>query len=373
MANLTPIRRSSTASAQPGGRRGERVAVLLNANARAVNEKLRREIGRFVPAEDVYFSRSLDEAREIAEQVLDRGYSTLLTGGGDGTFVGFVNEVFNAIGNERDTVVSAGGAARKLAPQRRLPRFGVLHLGTGNSLGNLTGASKGRVGVVEDILRARSGDVTQTRQLNLLRVDNKFAPFAGMGLDAKVLNDFVAVKNRCHGTPFQKMAGGGLGYIAAVTGMSIPYYMTEKGAANVTVINEGAPAYQLGPDGKPIGKAIGTGEIIYRGGCRMASAGTVPCYGYEFTIFPHALRYPGRMHLRLTAMRVPEILRHLPEIWKGRTPTSSLLDFQAERVRMKFDRVMPVQIGGDAEGYRDEMHLSVAPHTVEMLDFKAHA
>ena len=73
--------------------KGEPVAVLLNANAKSVSDRLRQEIGKFVPDEDVYYSRSLDDARQITRQVLDRGYSTVLTGGGDGTFVGYVNEM----------------------------------------------------------------------------------------------------------------------------------------------------------------------------------------------------------------------------------------------------------------------------------------
>jgi hypothetical protein len=38
---------------------------------------------------------------------------------------------------------------------------------------------------------------------------------------------------------------------------------------------------------------------------------------------------------------------------------------------MTFDRPMPFQIGGDAEGYREEVSLGVDPRSVELLDFKA--
>src|SRR5438105_4911823 len=62
--------------------------------ARAVSEELKRELENFVPAEDLFYSRCFDDARSIARQVLDRGYGTVLTGGGDGTFVGYVNCLF---------------------------------------------------------------------------------------------------------------------------------------------------------------------------------------------------------------------------------------------------------------------------------------
>src|SRR3954471_2249119 len=108
-------------------RSAERVAVLLNANARSVSDGLKRELENFVPPEDLYYSRCFDDARLIARQVLDKGYRTILTGGGDGTFVGYVNCLFE------EAQAQGGSFARgalKLAPvpahALELPRFGVL-------------------------------------------------------------------------------------------------------------------------------------------------------------------------------------------------------------------------------------------------------
>lgn len=354
------------------GKKNESVAVLLNANAKSVSDRLRKEIGRFVPDEDVYYSRSLEDARLITREVLERGYSTVLTGGGDGTFVGYMNEMRAVSAHTQAMPMwSRGGAAPKLATQPlRLPKYGVLKLGTGNALAHLLGSSASPVGVVEDILRARSGDVRSTRSLYMVDAERKLAPFAGLGIDAKVLNDYVAVKSRLASTPLAALGSGELGYFLAVTCLSIPSMLMQREAPHVRIVNEGSVAQQLGPDGSPIGRPIEPGEVIYEGPCRIAAAGTVPTYGYGFTIFPHALKAPGRMQLRLTAMSAPEILRHLPAIWKGRTPGSALLDFHVDKVRMTFDRPMPYQVGGDAEGYREEVVLGVDPVPVEMLDFK---
>ena len=49
------------------------------------------------------------------------------------------------------------------------------------------------------------------------------------------------------------------------------------------------------------------------------------------------------------------------------------LDVPIERTRLTFDRAMPFQVGGDAEGYREEVVLGADPVPVEMLDFKATA
>src|SRR5438105_14885489 len=102
----------------------KKVAVLLNGNARAVTEQLRRELENFVPPEDLFYSRSFEDARSIARSVLDRGYRTVLTGGGDGTFVGYVNCLFEEA--RLRPGATAGRAALKLQPvpahSVRLPR-----------------------------------------------------------------------------------------------------------------------------------------------------------------------------------------------------------------------------------------------------------
>jgi diacylglycerol kinase family enzyme len=353
-------------------RRTEKVAVLLNPNARAVTEHVQREIARFVPASDLFVSHDLGEARAIVGRVLQQGYTTLLIGGGDGTFVGFVNEVVSQLQDEEVMLYADGGAARKVVTRKRTIRFGILRLGTGNSLAGLVGAASTQVGLVEDILRARSGDVTATRQVHLVRAEDRLAPFAGLGTDAKVLSDYIKVKNLFGHTPVGRLASGVAGYLASGLGITVPSMVMEGQPANVEVINEGSPVEQLGPDGRAIGRPIRNGEVIYRGPCRLAAVGTVPCYGFNFTIFPHALRRPGRMQLRLTAMSAAEMVRYLPALWKGRTPCASILDFSAEKVRLRFDRKMPYQVGGDPQAERDDVQLSVDPRPVELLDFKSH-
>src|SRR4051812_36472136 len=250
-------------------RSAERVAVLLNANARSVSDGLKRELENFVPPEDLYYSRCFDDARLIARQVLDKGYRTILTGGGDGTFVGYVNCLFEEA--QQPSAATLRGAY-KLQPipahAVELPRFGVLKLGTGNAVADYAGASGRRLGVVEDILRARSGEVSIARPLHLLCWEGKRAPFAGLGIDAALLNDYVRVKER--------FGPGGFGYFCSVVGKTLPSYALQRGMANVEVTNLGGRAQQIGPDGRPCGREFARGEVLYRGPCRIAAAGTVP-------------------------------------------------------------------------------------------------
>jgi diacylglycerol kinase family enzyme len=363
----------STVERLPVRREHERVAVLLNANAKSVSERLRRDLENFVPSEDLFYSRTFDDARSIASTVLSRGYRTVLTGGGDGTFVGFANCILDAAAPKGGTAVGRGGTALRLMPEPLpVPRFGVLKLGTGNAVAGLAGASGRRVGVVEDILRARSGEVAGTRHLHLLSVDGKRAPFAGTGLDAKVLNDYCDVKKSLGSGPLKFASHGGLGYFCAVAGKSIPHVIFSRGIPELQVVNLGGPCWQVGPDGRPVGREIAHGEILYKGPARVAAAGTVPYYGFGFTMFPHALKAPGRFQLRLTAIGVPKILGNLRKIWRGGTP-SGILDFQCEKVLIRFDRDMPVQIGGDAEGYKREVVVEMSDRSIELLDFRVPA
>ncbi len=349
-------------------RHHERVAVLLNANAGAVSEALRRELENFVPPEDVFYSRTLEDARAIARTVLERGYSTVLTGGGDGTFVGYVNCLFEEAA--RTEVVVHGAAAVQLARHRfRVPRVGVLKLGTGNAVAEFCGSSARRVGVVEDILRARSGEISQAREVHLLDCEGKLAPFAGLGVDAAVLNDYMRLKNGLAGGKLQFAAAGGFGYLLSIVGRTIPGYALQRGVPQVEVVNLGAPARQIGPDGKPLGRDIPRGEVIYRGPCRIAAAGSVPCYGFGFRMFPHARKSPGRFQLRISAMSLPKMLAQFPRIWRGHTPRSGLLDFHCDKVQITFDRDMPLQVGGDAEGCRKQLVVGMAGEPLELIDF----
>ena len=41
----------------------------------------------------------------------------------------------------------------------------------------------------------------------------------------------------------------------------------------------------------------------------------------------------------------------------------------ADRVVVRFERPTPLQIGGDAEGWRDELAFGMAANPVEIVDF----
>jgi diacylglycerol kinase family enzyme len=339
-------------SARPFARPGDDVAVLLNANAKQVNANVHRALSSVVADEHLFLSRSADDANAIADEVVARRYRTVFTGGGDGTFVAWVNRILES-------------AERRAAPA---PRFGVLALGTGNAVAEMVGASPRRH--AHDLARFLRGEVGQFRTLDLLTCEGRRTPFAGVGLDAAVLNDYNWVRERLAGTPLAKLGLGVGGYGIAVALRSAPRHLLERRPSYCEIVNVGRPAWRLDAGGNRIGRPIAHGELLYAGPCLLAAASTVPYYGFGFRVFPFAERATGMMQLRVAAnVAVSTILANVAQIWSGRFAHEGLLDFHADRVALRFERPMPLQIGGDAEGWRDELTFGMAASPVELVDF----
>jgi diacylglycerol kinase family enzyme len=332
------------------------VAVLLNARARAVNEGVRRALSSVVPPEDLFLSRSHEEAAEIADTVVARRYRTVFTGGGDGTFVSWVNRILDASQRRR----------------ARPPRFGVLALGTGNAVAEMVGATPRRH--AEDLARYQAGGAIRSRRLDLVTCDGRRTPFAGVGVDAAVLNDYIWLKERLAGTPLQGLGTGLTGYGLAAALRSAPRALMERGATYCEIVNTGRAAWRLDGAGRRTGQPIANGELIYAGPCQMAAASTVPYYGLGMKVFPWADKSGGQMQLRVIAsIGVASLLMNLPRIWSGAFTHEGLLDFHADRVAIQFERPMPLQVGGDAEGWRDEVSFGMAAQPVELVDFASAA
>jgi diacylglycerol kinase family enzyme len=139
-------------------------------------------------------------------------------------------------------------------------------------------------------------------------------------------------------------------------------------------VNGGGEAWRLDAAGNPVGDPIPPGEVLYSGPCMMAAASTVPFYGLGMRFFPFAGEVAGTMHLRVASrIPVPIALLNLPRIWSGAFRHPGLHDFQATRVELRFDRPIPLQIGGDAEGSRDQVTMAVAPRPIEVVDFSQSA
>ena len=106
----------------------------------------------------------------------------------------------------------------------------------------------------------------------------------------------------------------------------------------------------------------------------MAACSTVPFYGFGLKAFPFADTSPGMLQLRIaTEVPVSTLVWNVKSIWSGNFDHPGLLDFHADRVAIRCDRPVPLQVGGDAAGERDEITFGIAPDPVELVDFAASA
>jgi diacylglycerol kinase family enzyme len=251
----------------------------------------------------------------------------------------------------------------------RPPCFGVLALGTGNAVAEMVGARPRRH--AHDLARYLRGDVDGVRRLDLLTCQGRRTPFAGVGLDAAVLNDYNWIRERLQGTALARLGVGAAGYGLAIALRSAPRFLAERRPSYCEIVNVGRPAWRLDAGGQRVGRPIGHGELLHAGPCMLAAASTVPYYGFGLRVFPFAETGRGMMHLRVaTSIRVPTLLANVPRIFAGSFAHEGLLDFHADRVALRFERPMPLQIGGDAEGWRDEVTFGMAANPVELVDFQ---
>jgi len=332
----------------------DRVAVVVNGNAKQVTADLVETLDQIVQSGDLFVSRSLEEGRDIARTIVERGYPTVLTGGGDGTFVQMVSWVV--------------AAADEL--QKPVPRFGLLKLGTGNALAWVLGAqnSPGR-GVVADLgrLRREGG----SGQLRLLVVEDHLTPFAGLGADAIALMYYNDTREMFEKSRWlRRVSTGPVVYSAALLGRILPKYLVHP-TIRVRVVNTGAPAIRIGQDGRPVGKPIQAGETIYAGPTRLLAFSTIPYWGFGARIFPYADERPDRFNLRVANFGSATALINISALWQGTYRSDHLHDFLVQRMLVHCEEATPLQIGGDVVGVRKQVEVALSERPIRVVDYYA--
>jgi diacylglycerol kinase family enzyme len=331
-----------------------RIAVVVNGRAKNATAEVISTLDQILQGGDLFVSRSLEDAHDIAKTLVTRGYGTVLTGGGDGTFTVMVTEVVRE--------------ARRL--RRPLPRFGLLKLGTGNSLAWVVGAGDVKGGELGADIK-RLSEYAGSRALRLIEVEGIISPFCGLGADARVLSDYNRTKERLARTPLRSIAAGPLSYALAAGTRSLPSELFGK-MAKCRIVNAGAEAVQLGAKGSVIGHPIAKGEVLYEGPMRLTALGTIPYYGYGFRMFPYAEERPDRMHLRVATLSVASFVTHFSKIWRGSFESSkSVFDFLVEAVDIEVEPATAFQIGGDLRGERSRLHVALCPTPIELVDLYA--
>ena len=332
----------------------DRVAIVVNGNARRVSHDLVESLDQIVQSGDLFVSRTMDEGRDIARRIAERGYPTVLTGGGDGTFVQMV------------TWISRECAKQGVSP----PRFGLLRLGTGNALAWVLGAQNSRSrGVFADMARLRREG--GSRPLRLLDAEGTLTPFAGLGGDAVALHHFEQVKATFQRTPMLRSVGtGGLAYFVALVGRVLPEYLVRP-RIQVRVINEGEPVERIGPDGQPAGRPIQNGETVFEGKTKIVAMSSIPYWGFGARIFPFADEREDRFNLRMVDITSLELAANIRSIWRGTYRHPRVIDFLAQRVRVECEVPTPFQVGGDSCGKRERVSIGLAERPIQVVDYYA--
>ncbi len=334
------------------------MAVVVNGNAKSVSREVIAALDQILEGGDLFVSKRVEDSEAIAKSLLDRSYDTILTGGGDGTFTVVVTAVVREA-KRRGCVA---------------PRFGLLKLGTGNSLAWVLGASQPGSG--PRAMRALSADIARlradagSRALPLVDVEGMLSPFCGFGIDANVLNDYAATKRALARGPLARFAPGLLSYVVAATTRTLPGYLF-KATPHCRVTNRGSAAFRVGSSGAPSGPPIAPGQVIYEGPATIASLSTIPYYGFGFRMFPYASERTDRMQLRISTISSLLFVKHLREIWNGTWENPEVLfDFFVDAVQIEMDPETNFQIGGDTVGQRRSVLAELA-EPIRVADFYA--
>jgi diacylglycerol kinase family enzyme len=343
-----------------------RVAVLLNKNARRVTDSLARDIEAVIGKENLFYSRSLEEAEGFAREIVQRGYGTIVCGGGDGTLARTVNLVQHYVS---ETNHWRSERYRRYGEWQSLlmsPRFAFLRLGTGNAIGRVVGAGD----PVSDLARIVNGGAQGTCSVPLMDVGGERCFFAGMGYDSLLLNDYNKLKAHCENPLMKAVMQSVLGYFAALVTRTLPQALFQDAARLRARIVARDKAYYVDPRRGDAVHELEAGTTLFEGPASFIGAGTTPFFGYGFKVFPFASMMPRMMHLRACSMAPLTTVSHLPALWKGTyRRCDSLFDFLVSDVEIELADPYPFQHSGDAQGMRKAVRMRIADESLELVHF----
>ncbi len=342
----------------------DKVAVLLNRNARRVTDALAKKLGRLVGSDNLYYSRSLEEAEAFAREIVQRGYGTVVCGGGDGTFVQTVNMVQRYLEEANAWRVQRYQRFGEKQTLLGEPRFAFLRLGTGNALGRMVGATH----PTKDLQRIVDYLPRRVQPIPLIREGDDRFFFAGIGYDSQLLNDYNWLKAHTKNALLKPIMHSVAGYFVALFGRTIPAIMTDdkRVECRVTTVDE---AYFIDPARGDFSERIEPGSVLFEGPATYIGAASTPYYGYGFRMFPFARVMPDKMHVRVANMGPFRTLAHLPSLWGGKLRDSKrIFDFLGSHIRIELSRPLAFQHSGDASGDRDKLELILDPQPLQLVD-----
>ncbi|MEL6178690.1 MAG: diacylglycerol kinase family protein, partial [Myxococcota bacterium] len=283
-----------------------------------------------------------DDADGIIKQLMAEGVDVLFAGGGDGTLLQTIR------------------AMRRHRPAHsRMPYLGLLPLGTGNAL-----ASHFDLGTaLSQLTLAVHGAPAQVHHLRLLEVDGEHTPFAGVGVEAMIINDYNQLKGWAQRNHLGRWLTGLPGYLGATMLRTLPRWLFQQRPQATIVNTSNRPAKRVALDGQCLG-VVEPGEVIYAGPLTTAAASTTHCYGFNMRVFPLADWEPDRFQLRIYTGNGIDPLLKVPRLFDGSYTSPELFDVLADRVTIHLDKEAPLQVAGDAHGWKQSVTLALSPDVV---------
>ena len=332
----------------------EKMAVLVNEQARRVGRRVKNSLSKLVPRANLYISKTKEEAYGYFKEVLDKKVKVLFSGGGDGTLAETLT-MFKRYLEEK------GEQFRHYVQSVHL---GILGLGTGNGWACAVGSSRG-MKVIKRLLREKNYSI---RKFHVIEAEGKWFHFSGLGWDAKILNDYLRFKEAIKIPWLRKRLEGFKGYMLTLFFRTIPSVLLRRRKVEVTIRNIGERAYRIDPKTGEESPVYPQGSILYQGWVNVVGVSSVPYYGYKLKAFPFAQAKEGLMNLRLSKAGVFKLITHVGSVWRGTFRSPDLIDYLVERVELCFSEPMPLQIGGDPQGYVQKIQYTVAPYQASVID-----
>lgn len=393
---------------------GNKIACILNLNARAVNYKYVQAAQEILGEENVFATATEEANREAIKTIVARGYEFIVPGGGDGTLCTVINALVDA--RKEDKVHNT----------TKLPKFAYLPLGTGNGMSMLVGPRfRGRTKIVKmqktltklkdilddceknpdmimPLLKCPMVEVTRPESENSTVFNSELCFFAGSGFDSLMLNDFNIIKrwSKRRVKPIRRILGSVAGYTVAlvtrtlpscliwgkhhlICRITIPKASASANASRATSTywmdpRRGDTAIKVRPNNYQSNKKffpenIGDDrQLLFEGNTGIIACGTTPYYGGGLKLFPFSRVQPHGMHLRIGRINPLVGFLNIPWIFRGtyRHYNMKCLDFVGKDFEVELSKPYPFQHSGEAD--RDPLQkfrLRVADEELEFVDF----
>ncbi len=327
--------------------------------ARKVNDNTLDMVSKHVDTEDIYVTRTIEQSDQSLDEIIKKRYDLVICGGGDGTAMRIIEQMRLKV----DAHNKAGG-------DFKVPKFGLLKMGTGNGWAGILNTPQG----VEPIwtIRQKKADDLVYAPFNMMESnDGRMFHFGGFGVDALILNDYINMKAKYTKGFMWKMSNSLSGYLMAIGGKSLPNILLKGFKVKVRVINMSKePIYKVAHSSGIEEIKIKKGETIYEGATDATIFGTTSDYGFKLRVMPFAMKKFGYFHLRSTELGAIKVLANLKDVWLGKYESPDVYDFLVKKIKIEVDGKAPFQLGGDPEGYRDQVTVSISDFVPEMLDFR---